>query len=114
MDCLGVGEELIIALEKNEVFFRQREILENGLCCEYPRIMSKGREANGKIYVMSYKCRCEFDLCSWGKWLKLQQKNFLISTDECILSKISRSCKKVDFLCFLQEHVFDLMEEGNE
>ena len=38
-----------------------------------------------------------------GKWLKLEQSNFLISTDELILSKISRSYEKVDFCVFYRK-----------
>lgn len=60
---------------------------------------------------MSYPTEhgCKSDLCTWGKWVKLEQSNFLISTNEHILSKISRFCEKVDFLCFLQEILFESM-----
>lgn len=42
--------------------------------------------------------RCKSDLCAQGKWLKLEQSHFLINTDECMLSKTSRSYEKADFL----------------
>ena len=42
--------------------------------------------------------RCKSDLCAQGKWLKLEQSHFLINTDECMLSKTSRSNEKADFL----------------
>lgn len=42
--------------------------------------------------------RCKSDLCAQGKWLKSEQSHFLINTDECMLSKTSRSDEKADFL----------------
>ena len=55
--CVVVGEklQLITAVDKTEELYSSKgKFRKNRICCEYPRIMSKGREAKGEIYVMSY------------------------------------------------------------
>lgn len=46
-------------VDKKEFFSGKRKFRKNGICCEYLRIMSKGREAKGEIYVMFYLRRCK-------------------------------------------------------